>query len=389
MSAVTKTFEIKVLEQRKDGGRILISTGGQDRDNDRVKPRGGRFDNYVKNPVVQWGHNYRDPWATIGKTNVLEVGDNGVTADFTLRPAANESDPQNIVNLLWDGGWIRTASIGFMPKAANPNDLGGLDFDEWELLEWSLVPIPANQDALRLAVKSFDAALKMNTESAPGKVVSIKFSNNLVGKRGRVLSAKNEQRIRDAVVALQDVLAQLDAEPPDETLSAEDGFKQWMKDVVERAIARKYAKTAIPPHETPMAPDDTEWDSARVVGEANGEAQLRLIHAWVNQSGDPEAKSSYKLPHHLLNGEVVLRAVQAAGAALMGSRGGVDIPEDDLDGVKAHLAKHYAQFGAIPPWEQSESLPESAEDMKALEEILAQIKQLHSSVAEATTGGKK
>lgn len=196
-----KTFEIKVLDRRKDGGRIVISTGGVDRDKDRVMPRGARLDNYLKNPVVQWGHNYFDPWATVGRSSVVEISDDGVVADFELRPAANEQDPQNIVLLLWEGEWIRTASIGFKPEEAVPNDFGGLDFNIWELLEWSLVPIPANQDALRLAAKQYPAAYKAYQAE--------------IEKRGRVLSAKNEEKIKQARDNLDEVLAQL-AEDADE-----------------------------------------------------------------------------------------------------------------------------------------------------------------------------
>lgn len=148
-----KTFDIKVKEQREDGGRILISTGSLDRDKDRVRPSGALVDSYMKNPVVQWGHNYRDPWATVGKTTSLEITKNGIVADFELRPPANDQDPQHIVRLLWNGGWIKTASIGFQPQGFDENEDGGRDFNSWELLEWSLVPIPANQEALRLAVK--------------------------------------------------------------------------------------------------------------------------------------------------------------------------------------------------------------------------------------------
>ena len=153
---VRKTYDIKVLDKRKDGGRILINTASVDRDHDRVFPGGGRTENYLKNPVVQWGHNYRDPWSTIGKTNSLDVGEDGIVADFTLRPAANDQDPQSVILLLWNGDWVRTSSIGFIPSAGKPNDVGGTDYTEWELLEWSIVPIPANQDALRLAVKGLD-----------------------------------------------------------------------------------------------------------------------------------------------------------------------------------------------------------------------------------------
>jgi HK97 family phage prohead protease len=152
-----KTFTAEVVQRGESGGRILITTNSVDRDRDRVEPKGVILDNYLNNPVVMWGHSYSNPADVIGRATALEVTDSGIIADFELRPAANDFDPQNIVKLLWDGGWVRTASIGFQPVNAIPNDIGGLDYAAWELLEFSLVPIPANQDALRLAAKSLDA----------------------------------------------------------------------------------------------------------------------------------------------------------------------------------------------------------------------------------------
>lgn len=152
--AIHKTFEIKLLDKRPNGGRIMITTGSPDRQHDRVMPLGLGLTNYQKNPIVQWGHNYKDPFATIGRTTALTVSDTGIVADFELRPAANDADPQNIVLLLWDGEWIKTASIGFIPLVGKANEIGGSDFMQSELLEWSLVPIPANAEALRLAYKS-------------------------------------------------------------------------------------------------------------------------------------------------------------------------------------------------------------------------------------------
>lgn len=177
-----KTFEIKVLDRRKDGGRIIISTGGADRDRDRVFPQGCESGNYLNNPIVQWGHNYYDPWATVGRTKTLEITETGIVADFELRPAANDQDPQNITLLLWEGDWIRTASIGFQPKSAVPNDFGGMDFVSWELLEWSLVPVPANQDALRLAAKQYPVAFKAYQAE--------------IEKRGARHSAKDQEHIQ-------------------------------------------------------------------------------------------------------------------------------------------------------------------------------------------------
>ncbi len=152
-----KSFYADVVEKTGTGGRILITTNACDRDRDRVMPHGVKLDNYLKNPVVMWGHSYDKPTDAIGKTTNLEITDNGIVAGFELRPAANDQDPQNVVRLLWDGGWIRTASIGFRPLIAEPNEFGGHDFKEWELLEWSVTPVPANAAALRLAAKALDA----------------------------------------------------------------------------------------------------------------------------------------------------------------------------------------------------------------------------------------
>lgn len=175
-----KTFGIEIKEQDADGGVILINTPSVDRDRDRVMSAGAQVDNYLRNPVVQFGHNYRDPWATVGRTINLDISPDGITARFVLRRAANEHDPQNIVRLLWAEKWIRTASIGFMPdpEHAAPNEFGGFDFLRWDLLEWSLVPIPANQDALRLAVKTFgDGEKTIFNGVALGGAVDLSQSN--------------------------------------------------------------------------------------------------------------------------------------------------------------------------------------------------------------------
>lgn len=129
-------------------------------------------------------------------------------------------------------------------------------------------------------------------------------------------------------------------------------------------------KRAIPPHETEMAPEDAEWDAAAVLREVEGARQLRLIHAWVDDDGDPDAKSSYKLPHHYPDGRVVLRGVQAAGNVLMGARGGVDIPEEDIPGVKRHLERHYHQFGRKAPWEEEAGLEVQLETLMMVTEAL-------------------
>lgn len=101
---------------------------------------------------------------------------------------------------------------------------------------------------------------------------------------------------------------------------------------------------------TRKASPEAAWNGPREVAQAsNDAAQLRRMHAWRDRDGDPEAKSSYKLPHHQANGTLVLRGVRAALGALMGARGGVAIPTSDRRGVYNHLARHLREFDLEPP----------------------------------------
>jgi HK97 family phage prohead protease len=119
---------------------------------------------------------------------------------------------------------------------------------------------------------------------------------------------------------------------------------------------------AIPVHHTPV---DTEsaWDAdknvSRIPNDA-GESTLRKMYAWVDPNEDPNTKSAYKLPHHLVDadgkvGAASYEACVAAIAALNGARGGVDIPEADRQAVYNHLAAHIRDAGKEPPELKSRS----------------------------------
>lgn len=110
-------------------------------------------------------------------------------------------------------------------------------------------------------------------------------------------------------------------------------------------------KRAVPPHTTAKADEGTRWDGPAERGAAEV-ADLKIMAAIILRDG--ETKADYKLHHHL-HGEghpVVWKGVAAAGAIIMGGRGGVNAPESDILGAKRHLARHYEQFDRDPPWEK-------------------------------------
>ena len=111
-----------------------------------------------------------------------------------------------------------------------------------------------------------------------------------------------------------------------------------------------------------LTDDDRSWDGdeaeARVREWAKAQdgptPRYRDAHLWYD--GDkPDNFTSYKL----LIADVVdgqLRAVphglRAAAGVLQGARGGVDIPADDADRVRAHLSRYYDKMHDTAPWDE-------------------------------------
>jgi regulator of replication initiation timing len=159
---------------------------------------------------------------------------------------------------------------------------------------------------------------------------------------------------------------------------------------------------AIPPHDSPKAPKDRPWDGdaarERIRGWAGGPEKEKIDwnkyakgFAWV----DPNAKddfSGYKLPHHdVVDGElkVVWRGVVAAMQALLGARGGVDIPEADQEAVYRHLTNHYRQFGEEPPALHGEVNKKMENKNEIVEKLEAEIKRLKEENEKLTAALKQ
>lgn len=71
----------------------------------------------------------------------------------------------------------------------------------------------------------------------------------------------------------------------------------------------------------------------------NKSSVLRYCHAWRDSSGDPNAKGSYKFPHHRTEGGPANLAACRNGLARLDGSG---IPDADKAGVRSHLEAHIA-----------------------------------------------
>ena len=125
---------------------FTISTGAVDREKDVINQAGWDLNAYRKSPVVLFAHDYKQP--PIGRTTHLRHVDGALKA--TVEFAPKEANPMaETVYQLVKGGFLSSASVGFRPhKHAFNAERGGVDFEAQELLEWSIVPVPANPEAL-------------------------------------------------------------------------------------------------------------------------------------------------------------------------------------------------------------------------------------------------
>jgi hypothetical protein len=119
----------------------VISSDDEDRQGESVSQEGLDFSNYMKNPVVLWGHDYSS--LPIGVCLGIERDGNKTVAKF--RFASAEANPFAAqCQALWEAGIQRAVSIGFIPRSFD--DAGNTLTAE--VLEFSLVSIPANPVAL-------------------------------------------------------------------------------------------------------------------------------------------------------------------------------------------------------------------------------------------------
>ena len=127
----------------------IISTPTPDRVGDVVLPQGlMNREQFLQNPVVLWAHQRMLP--PIGMCQYLDVSSERILAETKF----SASSPLAVdLFRLYEEGILRAWSIGFLPRRSTPLPRRGLLIEQWELLEYSAVPIPENPQALTLAIR--------------------------------------------------------------------------------------------------------------------------------------------------------------------------------------------------------------------------------------------
>ena len=172
-----------------------ITSPALDRDKEVLDPAGMDAANFLKNPVILWGHDMDE---VVGKAVNLRRTAEGWEADIVFADAVSEKARE--VKALVDGGFVSATSVRFRPLETEEGRRG-VDpyyrkYTRWELLEVSLVSVPANPEALRV-------------------------------KSGRVLNGRNFTRLQQVKDLLDQIFRECerpdDDDEPEDTQPAEGG----------------------------------------------------------------------------------------------------------------------------------------------------------------------
>jgi hypothetical protein len=165
--SIKKDLPIETKDLGDRSVQFTISKEVTDRDGDILRAGGVDFSNYMKNPVFCSFHNTRE--FPLGKVTKFWVEGDSVKA-IVYFPTLDElssnpeyaSEKAKLVDFTYHcykTGMLNAVSVGFIPKdwmeIREDGRWVGNDITKWELLEFSAVAVPANQDAIAEAVKSF------------------------------------------------------------------------------------------------------------------------------------------------------------------------------------------------------------------------------------------
>jgi len=176
----------------------------------------GGLDNYLKNPIILAYHNHSRP---IGKMVNYAVNNKGLQITAEIIKSAGE------VYSLIKSGVLKTFSVGFRTTEADyDTDTDLFVIKDLELMEVSVVSIPANADSIFSVKKSFET----DEEYTSFKAEFIVDTNTAIADKGSNNDSDKEEKIMPQTQAEieADLRAKIEKEITDEAARKADLAKE-------------------------------------------------------------------------------------------------------------------------------------------------------------------
>jgi HK97 family phage prohead protease len=134
-----------------------------DRQGDIIKLAGLDINQFMKNPVIPFGHDY----GSLPVAKAIGIKFDGDELIMKLQfPTKEIYEFGDTVFKMFENGFLNAVSMGFIPvKQSYDSELNANVIEKAELLEVSIVPVPANQSAL---VKAYNEIVKEEKKATKG-----------------------------------------------------------------------------------------------------------------------------------------------------------------------------------------------------------------------------
>ena len=159
-----KNVLFKTHAETVNGMEFILSDETPDRMGDIIASDGWELTNFKRNPVALFNHN---PSFIVGRWHNLRIDRGALRGHLELAPEGTSARIDEIRKLV-DAGILKAVSVGFVPLQSGPRSKSGTEekatfgivgehYSKVELVETSLVAVPANPAALAVA-KSLDVS---------------------------------------------------------------------------------------------------------------------------------------------------------------------------------------------------------------------------------------
>ena len=146
--------QIKMDNMENGTFKVVASDETVDRVGETIKIDAWDLKNYLKNPIILFGHKYSDMDDVVWKATKIYVENNALIVEWIF--AWTKSWQQ--LRQLYEEWILKTVSVWFIVKERDANDKKIIT--KAELLELSFVPVPCNPNALSLSKDVLDACIE-------------------------------------------------------------------------------------------------------------------------------------------------------------------------------------------------------------------------------------
>jgi HK97 family phage prohead protease/HK97 family phage major capsid protein len=192
-----------------EGTHFVLSDASIDRMGESISASGWKLDDFKRNPIALFNHRSDFP---VGRWHDLKVEDGKLKGRLELAPARTSPRIDEIRKLV-DAGVLRAVSVGFRAIDKEPLDdkadkySGPFRYLKQELIECSLVSVPANPNALAVAKN-----LKISSETIDAVFAGSGKRDRAVRIRAHGGSARVDAKDRRGAMSLAQRITEVQAQ---------------------------------------------------------------------------------------------------------------------------------------------------------------------------------